>query len=76
MGLLTNLPSSTACLRTECFDGNFTVISAWPDLNPDLIKLKFNHHSASNSNIEQLLTHYDNLKIAQIARPSNKPDLT
>jgi hypothetical protein len=68
MGLLTNLPSSTACLRTECFGDNFTVISAWPDLNPDLIKFKFNHRSASNSDIEQLLTHYDNLKIAQIAR--------
>jgi hypothetical protein len=29
-GLLSNLPSSTACLRTECNGGNFTVISAWP----------------------------------------------
>jgi hypothetical protein len=66
--LLSNLPSSTACLRTECIDDNFTVISAWPDINPELIKFKFNHRSASNSDIEQLLAHYDNLKIAQIAR--------
>ncbi len=68
MGLLSNLPSSTACLRTECIGGNFTVISAWPDINPELIKFKFNHRSAINSDIEQLLAHYDNLKIAQIAR--------
>jgi hypothetical protein len=68
MGLLSNLPSSTACLRTECIGDNFTVISAWPDINPELIKFKFNHRSASNSDIEQLLAHYDNLKIAQIAR--------
>ena len=68
LGLLSNLPSSTACLRTECNGGNFTVISAWPGFNPELIRYTFNHHTASENDIERLLAHYDSLRIAQIAR--------
>ena len=68
IGLLSNLPSSTACLRTECKDGIFTVISAWPDFDPSLIRYKFDHGAASDTDIEQMLAHHDNLRIAQIAR--------
>jgi hypothetical protein len=67
--LLSNLPSSTACLRTECSGENFTVITAWPGFNPELIRYTFNHdHAASDNDIELLLAHHDSLRIAQIAR--------
>jgi hypothetical protein len=68
IGLLSNLPTSTASLRTECNGGNFTVISAWPDFDTALIQHKFNPDCANEGAIQDLLAHHDKLRIAQIAK--------
>jgi hypothetical protein len=68
IGLLSNLPTSTASLRTECNGGTFTVISAWPDFDTALIQHKFNPDCANEGAIQDLLAHHDKLRIAQMAK--------
>ena len=67
-GLLSSMPTSASCLRTECNNGNFTVVSAWPDFDQSLIHFKYNPNSASEIEIKQRSAHYDNLRVAQITK--------
>ena len=66
--LLSSLPTSAAGLRTECNNGNFAVVSAWPEFDQSLIHFKYNPNSASEIEIKQRLAHYDNLRVAQITK--------
>ena len=68
MCLLSTLPTSDVCLRTECRDGHFTVIKAWPEIDHDLLRFKYNPEHADEAAIQRLFQHHDSLQIAQMAK--------
>ena len=61
--LLSSLPTSNVCLRTECCDGHFTVVKAWPEIDHDLLHFRFDPEHADEAAIQRLLQHHDNLQI-------------
>jgi hypothetical protein len=66
--LLSTLPTSEVCLRTECRDGYFTVVKAWTEIDHDLLRCKYNPEHADEAAIQRLFQHHDNLQIAQMAK--------
>jgi hypothetical protein len=66
--LLSTLPTSDVCLRTECRDGHFTVVKAWPEIDHELLHFKYNPEHADEAAIQRLLQHHDNLQIAQMPK--------